>query len=195
MIDRAIRSFDVVFFWHFIGVDNPGSSVNLSGCTGLTQQRFIIQRNPKNLHCGVSSKSTTLIDMEDVVVVTKDENDNVKLHQAVNLTAAGAVSGSFWGILIGAIFLNPLLGAAMGAGAGALSGAATDIGISNNFMKECGETLKPGSSALFVLTRKVTPDKVLDRLKDFKGKVLKTSLSDEQEAALRKIFEETSEQN
>ena len=62
-------------------------------------------------------------------------------------------------------------------------------------MKECGETLKPGSSALFVLTRKVTPDKVLDRLKDFKGKVLKTSLSDEQEAALRKIFEETSEQN
>ena len=136
-----------------------------------------------------------LIDMEDVVVVTKDESDNVKLHQAVNLTAAGAVSGSFWGILIGAIFLNPLLGAAMGAGAGALSGAATDIGISNNFMKECGETLKPGSSALFVLTRKVTPDKVLDRLKDFKGKVLKTSLSDEQEAALRKVFEETSAQN
>jgi uncharacterized membrane protein len=29
-----------------------------------------------------------LIDMEDVVVVTKDDKGKVKLHQAVNLTAA-----------------------------------------------------------------------------------------------------------
>ncbi len=38
-----------------------------------------------------------LIDMEDVVVVTKDEKGKVKLHQAVNLTAAGAAGGTFWG--------------------------------------------------------------------------------------------------
>lgn len=57
-----------------------------------------------------------LIEMEDVVVVTKDEKDRVKLHQAVNLTASGAVGGSFWGMLIGFLFLNPLAGAAIGAG-------------------------------------------------------------------------------
>jgi hypothetical protein len=34
-----------------------------------------------------------LIDMEDVVVVTKDDKGKVKLHQAVNLTAAGMVFG------------------------------------------------------------------------------------------------------
>ena len=51
-----------------------------------------------------------LIEMEDVVVVTKDEAGKVKLHQAQNLTSAGAVGGSFWGLLIGMIFLNPLLG-------------------------------------------------------------------------------------
>ena len=50
-----------------------------------------------------------LITMEDVVVVTKDENEKVKLHQAINLTASGAVGGGFWGMLIGMIFLNPLL--------------------------------------------------------------------------------------
>jgi len=66
-----------------------------------------------------------LIDMEDAVVVTKDENGQVKLHQAMNLTAAGAMGGSFWGLLIGMIFLNPLLGMAVGAGAGAISGALT----------------------------------------------------------------------
>lgn len=130
-----------------------------------------------------------LIEMEDVVVVTKDEKGKVKLHQAVNLTAAGAVHGSFWGMLIGMIFLNPLLGAAVGAGAGALSGKLRDIGISDNFMKELGETLTEGKSALFVLVRKVTPDKVLDELKSFKGKVIKTSLTKDKEEELRQALE------
>ncbi len=129
-----------------------------------------------------------LIEMEDVVVVTKDEKGKVKLHQAVNLTAVGAVGGSFWGMLIGMIFLNPLLGAAVGAGAGALSGKLRDIGIDNNFIKELGETITPGSSALFVLVRKSTPDKVLEQLKGFKGKILKTSLTADKEEALREAL-------
>nr|WP_232017751.1 DUF1269 domain-containing protein [Cereibacter sphaeroides] len=61
--------------------------------------------------------------MEDVVVVTRDAEGKVKLHQAVNLTAAGAVGGSFWGLLIGLLFLNPLLGLAVGAGAGSSASA------------------------------------------------------------------------
>ena len=132
-----------------------------------------------------------LIEMEDVVVVTKDDKGKVKLHQAVNLTAAGAVGGSFWGMLIGMIFLNPLIGAAVGAGAGALSGKLSDIGINDTFMKELGETIHPGTSALFILVRKVTPDKVLDQLKEFKGKVLKTSLTADKEEALRKVLEQS----
>ena len=74
-----------------------------------------------------------LIDLEDAVVVTKDTKGKVKLHQAVNLTAAGAVSGGFWGSLIGLIFLNPLLGLAVGATAGAVSGALSDVGIDDSF--------------------------------------------------------------
>jgi len=130
-----------------------------------------------------------LIEMEDVVVVTKDENDKVKLHQAMNLTAAGAVGGSFWGLLIGMIFLNPLVGAAVGAGAGALSGKLSDIGVNDKFMKELGETFTPGSSALFVLVKKATPDKVLENLKHFKGKIIQTSLTKDKEEELRKILE------
>ena len=131
-----------------------------------------------------------LIEMEDVVVVTKDDKGKVKLHQAVNLTAAGAMGGTFWGMLIGMIFLNPLVGAAIGAGAGALSGKLRDIGISDDFMKELGQTFQPGASALFVLVRKVTPDKVLEELKGFKGRVLKTSLTKDKEEELRKVLEQ-----
>ena len=132
-----------------------------------------------------------LIEMDDVVVVTKNEKGKVKLHQAHNLTAAGAVTGSFWGMLIGMIFLNPLLGAAVGAGAGALSGKLHDIGISNDFMKELAANLTNETSALFVLVRKATGEKVLERLKQkgFKGKVLQTSLSVDVEEELRKVLE------
>ena len=132
-----------------------------------------------------------LIEMEDVVVVTKNEKGKVKLHQAVNLTAAGAAGGGFWGMLIGMIFLNPLIGAAVGAGAGAISGALSDIGIDDNFIKELGETLKPGNSALFVLVRKATPDKVLEQLKGFEGRVLRTSLTADEESELRAVLEKT----
>ena len=126
-----------------------------------------------------------LIDLEDAVVAVKDEKGKVKLHQAVNLTAAGAVSGGFWGSLVGLIFLNPLLGLAVGATTGAVSGALTDVGIDDKFMKELAETLAPGSSALFVLVRKATPDKVLEEIKGTGGKVLRTSLSHDDETKLQ----------
>lgn len=45
------------------------------------------------------------------------------------------------------------------------------------FMKELGETLTPGTSAMFVLVDKATPDEVLEGLKGFKDNVLKTSLT------------------
>ncbi len=132
-----------------------------------------------------------LIEMEDVVLVTKDEKGKIKLHQAVNLTAAGAVGGGFWGTLIGLMFLNPLLGLAVGAGAGAISGLLSDVGISDQMMKDLAESFKPGSSALFILERKVTGDKFLDEIKQFsgKGKILKTSLTKDQEDELRAALE------
>jgi uncharacterized membrane protein len=130
-------------------------------------------------------QSEYLLDMEDAVVAVKDTAGKVKLHQAVNLTAAGAVSGGFWGTLIGLIFLNPLLGLAVGAGAGAVSGALSDLGINDQFMKDLAATMTPGSSALFVLVRKATPDKVLEEIKGTGGKVLKTSLSHEDEEKLQ----------
>jgi uncharacterized membrane protein len=131
-----------------------------------------------------------LIDLEDAVVAVKDEAGKVKLHQAVNLTATGAVSGGFWGTLIGLLFLNPLLGAAVGASAGAVSGALSDIGIEDEFMKKLAEGLQPNTSVLFVLVRKATPDKVVEEIKKYGGTVLQTSLSHENETKLQAALDE-----
>lgn len=126
-----------------------------------------------------------LIDLEDAVVAVKQADGKIKLNQAVNLTSMGAVGGTFWGALVGLIFLNPLLGAAVGAGAGAISGALSDVGINDDFMKNLAVALKPGSSALFVLVRKATPDKVLEELRGVGGKIIQTSLSHENEQKLQ----------
>jgi uncharacterized membrane protein len=136
-------------------------------------------------------QSQYLIEIEDAVVVTRDAHGKVQLHQPVNLTAAGAVGGTFWGMLIGILFLNPLLGAAVGAGGGALSGKLSDIGINDKFMKDLGATFTNGTSALCVLVRKSTPDKVLAALTPFagKGRVLQTSLTKDKENELRAFIE------
>ena len=130
-----------------------------------------------------------LIELEDAAVVTKNAEGKVKLNQAINLTAAGATSGSFWGLLIGTLFLAPLLGAAVGAATGAISGALSDIGVDDDFMRELGETLQPDTSALFILVKKVTPDKVLDEVSKYGGKVLRTSLSKDDEEQLQKVLD------
>jgi uncharacterized membrane protein len=130
-----------------------------------------------------------LIDLEDAVVVIRDTNGRVKLRQLYNLTAAGAARGGFWGALVGLIFLNPLFGFAIGAAAGAVSGALSDVGIDDNFMKRLGETLKPGTAALCVLIRQMTPDKVVDEIQKFGGTLIKTNLCNENEAKLRAALE------
>lgn len=132
-----------------------------------------------------------LIEIEDSVVVTRNAKGKTKLDQAVSLTKAGAIGGGFWGMLIGLIFLNPLLGAAVGATAGAVSGRFSDMGMDDRMMRELAESLKPGSSALFVLVRRATTDKVLAGLKPFagKGKVFQTSLSTDDEETLREALE------
>lgn len=131
-------------------------------------------------------QSEYLIVMDDAVVAVKNADGKVKLHQPVNLTAVGAARGGLWGSLIGLMFLNPLLGAAVGAASGAL----TDIGVNNEFMKKIADGFKPGTSALFVLVREATPDKVMDEIKGYGGTVLQTSLTHEKEEKLQAALNE-----
>ena len=137
-----------------------------------------------------------LIDLEDAVVVVRDESGKLHLKQSFNLAAIGATSGlasgGLWGALLGLLFLNPLagfvIGGALGAGTGAISGSLMDYGIDDNFIRSLGETIPANSSALFVLVRKAQPEKVLAELSNVKGRVLRTSLSPDQEKRLREAL-------
>jgi len=137
-----------------------------------------------------------LLALEDAVVVDRDSQGQVHLHQAINLPVAGAVGGGFWGALVGLLFLNPLLGAAVGAGVGAASGALSDLGINDDFLRELGDTLPSGSAALCLLLRASTPDRVIERLRAHAphARLLRTNLSHGDEARLRRALERASKQ-
>jgi uncharacterized membrane protein len=129
-----------------------------------------------------------LIELGDAVIAVKQPNGRIKLNQIFHPAAAGAASGSFWGLLIGLLFMMPLAGVAIGAASGALGGKFADVGINDKFMKEVAQTLQSGNAALFVLIRKMTADKVLAALDGEGGTVLRTSLDQTQEAALREAL-------
>ena len=134
-----------------------------------------------------------VLDMDDAVYVTKDSSGEVDLHQLINLpgvgAAHGATGGALWGALIGLLFLQPLtgaaIGAAIGAGTGAIAGRFKDYGIDDNFVRQLSTQMTPNSSAIFVLIRRMTEDKVVPEIRQYGGTVLRTSLSDEAEQRLQ----------
>ena len=136
----------------------------------------------------VELQKQQLVILDDAAVVARKPDGKVKVKQAANLVGSGALGGAFWGMLIGLLFWVPWLGLAMGALSGALGGALSDYGVDDGFVKEVGNTIQPGHSALFLLIREATPDKLMDELRQFNGKILQTSLSKEAEAKLKEAF-------
>ncbi len=136
-----------------------------------------------------------LIELEDAVVAVKDKDGKIKLRQMWSPALIGATSGGFWGLLIGLLFLNPLLGLLVGGTSGAVVGALSDVGINDDFMKELAANLEEGKSALFILARKIVLDKLLDELKGTGGKVIHTSLTHEDEAKLQAALDAAKAEN
>lgn len=137
-----------------------------------------------------------LIEMEDAVVAVRSPDGQVRIKQSVNLTglgaATGGLQGAVWGSLIGLLFLNPLagfaIGGAVGAGSGALTGSLVDYGIDDSFIHQLADTLQPDTSALFLLIRKAQPEKIMNELSGFKGRVLRSSLSPEHEKKIQEAL-------
>ena len=133
----------------------------------------------------VQATKEHLITLEDAVVVEHRPDGKIKLHQGMSLTAAGGASGALWGGLIGLLFLAPLVGMAIGAASGALGGKMSDVGVDDQFMKTLGAKLGPGGAALIVLGSTGGTGKVLDRIKQYGGDVIQTSLSGDEEERLK----------
>jgi len=121
--------------------------------------------------------------LEDAVIVEHREDGKLKLHQP-SLAGLGAASGALWGGVIGLLFLAPVLGMAVGAAAGAAGGAASDYGADDEFVKQLGAQLPQGGAAVVVLVQESTRDKVVPEISKHGGRLILSSLSNEQDEAL-----------
>ena len=108
--------------------------------------------------------------------------------QLNHLAGAGALGGAFWGLLFGLLFFIPLFGMAAGAAAGAIGGAMSDVGIDDDFIASVRSEVEPGTSALFLLSSDAVIDKVKDAFAEDRPHLLRTNLSDADEAKLREVF-------
>jgi uncharacterized membrane protein len=131
-----------------------------------------------------------LLTLDDAATVVRSADGKPKVQQARSLVGAGAFGGAFWGMLIGLLFFMPWMGLAIGAVTGALAGKFRDIGIDDKFIKEVGEAIKPGTSALFLMVQNVRGDRVIEELQGTQQgvTVLRTSLSKEAEEHLREAL-------
>jgi len=148
------------------------------------------------------------VNLYDAVAVYRDKNGKLRIDQSYDpATREGAAWGGLWGSLLGAILAIPFTGgvsAAAAAGAlavGALGGGALgatvgaidadwwkeDFGISEEFVRDVGENIQPGDSAIFALIT-ANPEQAAKRFSGYGGKVLSTTLSDEQAAEIEKVL-------
>jgi len=143
--------------------------------TTATQASDVVQELAKEL----------IIEPDAVAVIRRDREG--KYHVTTNHHPVGgsATWGMFWGLLFGLLFFIPVFGMAVGAGLGALMGKVAKTGIDKSFQDQVRDMLQPGTSALFLVVEKVTPDKAIDALSQFGGTVLKSSLSKKAEAELQ----------
>lgn len=129
-----------------------------------------------------------LITLDDAATVVRNPDGKAKVKQATSLVGEGSLGGAFWGMLIGLLFFMPWMGMAVGAVTGALTGKFADIGIDDSFIKEVANEIAPGTSALFLLVREATVDKLAAELPNHDFRIIHTALPKDREDALKEAF-------
>lgn len=125
-----------------------------------------------------------LVDLDDAAVIVRNQKGKLKVHTTDHLVAGTTLGGMFWGMLIGLLFLVPVAGLVVGGLIGAATGGLGRLGIKDDFKQQVAGLVKPGTSAILAVIRRMTTDKVLDDLKPYGGTVLRTSLTHDDENKL-----------
>ena len=129
--------------------------------------------------------SDLIIQPDAIAAIVRDKSGKYHVTTNHHPVAGGASWGMFWGLLFGLIFFIPVLGLAVGTGLGALMGKLEKTGIDKQFQAQVKDMVQPGTSALFLVIDKATPDKAIAAMQKFGGTVLKSSLSESAEAELQ----------
>jgi uncharacterized membrane protein len=106
-------------------------------------------------------------------------------YQAGTIDGTAALSGAFWGLLFGGLFLMPL---ADPGGAASRPGGLARAGLPDDLLQELRRTITAGTSALFLLAGETALDVIREGAEFSCGDLLVTTLGEGQEKVLRHVF-------
>jgi uncharacterized membrane protein len=126
-----------------------------------------------------TAQKQKLIDIQDAAVIRRDENNKLHIKETADPGGGrGAAAGGAIGAVIGLIAGPP--GVVVGAAAGALVGGVTakviDSGIPDDRLKQIGEGLQPGTSAIVAIIEHSWVEDVEKQLTDSGADVLTESI-------------------
>ena len=126
------------------------------------------------------------LSVNDAALVVRQEDGRPVLSHAVNLVGRGTMGGIFWGFILALVFWTKWWGLSVG-------GALGDLGLEDDFVKDVGEGVGRGHSALLALVADGMVDAVLLEAGKSNPKIVRNSFSEEDEQVLQLVFQTSRE--
>jgi uncharacterized membrane protein len=125
-----------------------------------------------------------VVELQGLAIVTVDEEGKSHVETPQKIVGMSAASGALWGMLLGLLFFVPFFGLALGGLMGALFGKLGKSGINDEFRSQVNGMLEPGKAAVVIMASSINDDKFAHRMNKYRGKLLKTWMSADDEKEL-----------
>jgi len=133
-------------------------------------------------------KNEKMISVVDAVVIVKDDEGKVKVHETEQLTTKkGLAWGGVAGFLVGAIIGGPIGGVIVGGALGAAA-AKVDVGIRKGLIEEISDSLHGASSAIIAEVESDNEDFLPSIIRQSDGKLYDFSITAEEKADVEKTL-------
>jgi uncharacterized membrane protein len=113
------------------------------------------------------------LSLHDAVFVVKDADGRTHIRETKDLQPGStALTAGLWSGLLGLLLGGPvgmLIAGGVGAGAGAVTAKLVDVGVTDEFVAQLREMVRPGTTTVAVLADAVDTDAVLAELHRFAG--------------------------
>jgi uncharacterized membrane protein len=134
----------------------------------------------------VSAKESQGIKVGDAALVVRQADGRPVFSHAVNLVGRGSMGGMFWGFILALVFWARWWGLSVG-------GALGDLRLDEDFVKEVGDGVGKGHSALLAIVDESMVAGVVRVAENSKPKVFQSTLTDEDEQVLKVVFQSSRE--
>ncbi len=118
----------------------------------------------------------------DAALVVRQEDGRPQFSHAVDLVGRGSMGGIFWGFILALVFWTKWWGLSVG-------GALGDLRLDDEFVKEVGDSVGKGHSAMLAFVEDGMVPTVLEAAESTNPKIVRSTFSQADEQVLRVIFQ------